>query len=513
MRTETSTSRAPTIDRMRAELARARRRFKAQPTPLRWSIGLAALAAGVVLTYAATNSPASAVGFVRSGDRFAADDRIKVCNALDKLHVRYRVDELNRVEVSAAQLDAANDAIAKLSVGPRPFSEIDQAADTPSLLDSIGAQKQRDERAISAKLEEMIRPMDGVVSAHVLVTRPKGGRGFRAAPAATAVVWLETEKDRELSSATVEAIQGLVAGVVPEVKRDGLSVFDRKGRRYLDASNVAIGAEAKIRHRRDELRQEILDKLEWLKGATVSVQLVASPAIPAPNPPAPLLTPTPAPAMPAGEVGLPPLSMRVNEPLDLTPETPEPLPALPAPVVTPPAPVIEPPTPRTRVWVTVPRSFYLRAARNREPSLDDLQPLVERTKGLIETAVRHVLPPDQLIEPVVISTIPDEAPTRLPTPAPQVESDARRLILWGVPAGFAAAALAGGLTAAFVMASRRPALRAVAPPRDDHGRYKIDEPSDSGPGPSERVRELIRLNPEAAASVLHRWTGQGGTLG
>ena len=44
--------------------------------------------------------------------------------------------------------------------------------------------------------------------------------------------------------------------------------------------------------------------------------------------------------------------------------------------------------------------------------------------------------------------------------------------------------------------------------------YRITgyEASDAGagPGPSERVRELIRLNPEAAASVLHRWTGQGG---
>jgi hypothetical protein len=35
-------------------------------------------------------------------------------------------------------------------------------------------------------------------------------------------------------------------------------------------------------------------------------------------------------------------------------------------------------------------------------------------------------------------------------------------------------------------------------------------PSESGAGHSERVRELIRHNPEAAASVLHRWIGQGG---
>jgi flagellar M-ring protein FliF len=64
-----------------------------------------------------------------------------------------------------------------------------------------------------------------------------------------------------------------------------------------------------------------------------------------------------------------------------------------------------------------------------------------------------------------------------------------------------------------VLASRRPAPHPSARPREDRARYKIDEASDPGPGPSERVRELIRLNPEAAASVLHRWTGQGGTIG
>ncbi len=197
-------------------------------------------------------------------------------------------------------------------------------------------------------------------------------------------------------------------------------------------------------------------------------------------------------------------------PAPVKPPAPAPAPA-PGPAVEPPAPAAAPP--KARVWVRVPRSFYLRAVPNREPSLDDLQPLVERTKGLIETAVKHVVPPGQLDEPVVISTIPDESPAQGASPAPAAPGGDRRLILWGVPAGAAVAAFAAVLTAAFIMASRRPALRAAAPPRDDHGHFKIDGASAPGPGPSERVRDLIRLNPEAAASVLHRWTGQGGTLG
>ncbi len=61
-----------------------------------------------------------------------------------------------------------------------------------------------------------------------------------------------------------------------------------------------------------------------------------------------------------------------------------------------------------------------------------------------------------------------------------------------------------------LLASRRPEVRPA--PASDRGLYARDEASEPGQSASERVRELIRLNPEAAASVLHRWIGQGGHL-
>ena len=39
-------------------------------------------------------------------------------------------------------------------------------------------------------------------------------------------------------------------------------------------------------------------------------------------------------------------------------------------------------------------------------------------------------------------------------------------------------------------------------------RYHVDSASE--PGPSKHMHKLVRQNPEAAASVLQRWTGQGG---
>jgi hypothetical protein len=53
----------------------------------------------------------------------------------------------------------------------------------------------------------------------------------------------------------------------------------------------------------------------------------------------------------------------------------------------------------------------------------------------------------------------------------------------------------------------RPSNRPATPNR--RADFADDGPDGATPGPSERVRELIRLDPEAAAGALQRWIGQG----
>ena len=88
MRTDPPITRAATADRLRAELARARRRFKAQPSGLRWAVTALAVAALVALGYATSGTSAPAGVYVRSGERFAADELITVRRALDRAHLR-----------------------------------------------------------------------------------------------------------------------------------------------------------------------------------------------------------------------------------------------------------------------------------------------------------------------------------------------------------------------------------------------------------------------------------------
>lgn len=303
-----------------------------------------------------------------------------------------------------------------------------------------------------------------------------------------------------------------------------MTVCDRKGRVYVDARNPSVGDRNRTRTYRDELTRDIQNNLDWLKGAQVSVQVSPPPSGPVAAAPSAPALPAPAPEAappPAEELVAPAPSMGVNQPLELTPEpepepepapAPRPQPAAPAPPPAAPAGIELSAPPRVRVWVKVPRSFYLRALPGREPSLEALQPLVERMNAAIQTAVKHVVPPDQLDE-VVVTTIPDEAPARDAAALPEA-SVTRVDLAWWVPAA-AGVATAAVLAVAFrLLAARRPAPRAAARGGDARGRYELDEASapGPGPGPSERVRELIRLSPEAAASVLNRWT-QGGTIG
>ena len=228
------------------------------------------------------------------------------------------------------------------------------------------------------------------------------------------------------------------------------------------------------------------------------MQLVPPPVSPALSP-APTATPeTPAPPEPA--VG-------VNKPLELDPL---PVPG-PSSAVATASPAARPAEDRrmARILVDVPRSFYLKATPIREPSPDNLQLMVLRTEERIKTAVGFVVPPSEPHE-VIVETIWDDEPATPPLVDP-ANTDARRSIPWWVPAATAGAGMATLLLAAFrMLAARRPESRTRIPSAPHRSRYGVDTPSEPGPGPSERVRELIRLNPEAAASILHRWIGQGG---
>jgi hypothetical protein len=157
----------------------------------------------------------------------------------------------------------------------------------------------------------------------------------------------------------------------------------------------------------------------------------------------------------------------------------------------------------------VPRSYYLNASNlpgHKEPSQEDLRRLVARTEEQIRTGIALIVP---LSGPgawkTIIDMIPDEGPLNRP-PIVSSPAESRRVALdWGIAAAMGAMAAALVTLGSWALSSRRPAGRLEPAPagmRSHRGTVATT-------GPSERVREFVRRNPESAVSVLERWTSQG----
>ena len=158
----------------------------------------------------------------------------------------------------------------------------------------------------------------------------------------------------------------------------------------------------------------------------------------------------------------------------------------------------------------MPRSYYYQVSilpGRREPSLDELQKLVARTEEQIRTGLALVVP---LTGPgawtATIDVIPDEMPLN-PPPVLSSSPDSRRVALdWGIAGAMGAMAAALVLLGSWILTARRPAGR----PESSSRGLRYHTGSSLSHGPSERVREFVRRNPDSAVSVLERWTSQGG---
>ncbi len=506
MRTDHPLSANAINARVRVQVARARQLLREQSPPIRLGLGLVVLALlGAVVYLSIPNN--SETAFVRSGERFAPDELLKVGPELQRKHIKYQVDE-GRIAVETDQLDEANDLVAKLGVGERPLDELQNPPGGNTLFVDP---KERDKRERSLRnqyLAGMIRrmPDSGIVAVQVEIQRKTSRIGMQTVTHPTACVYLQTEQNRPISSQTVQKIENLIVGYEPDIKSDAVTVFDQSLRVYIDARDPKVGEETRRHAREEELVAKILKEIDYIKGVRATVQLVPAAA----SPPAPTAPPPDNPAPPADYVLPPPIA--VNQPVEITrvAEPPRPQAAPPPPPVAakPAAPPSEPAQvldSTAKVWVRVPRSWYLQSTPSRNPSDEELKRVVAKTEQQIRTAVALVVPPNLASAPD-IDTIFDDLPAKPTLVAPETRDTRPLWLLLGVTVGGASAMLVVGLRFA---ATRRPDTRRA--PRTERSRFHAGETQGAGPGPSERVRELIRLNPEAAASVLHRWTGHGGT--
>jgi len=534
MRTIDRLSPTSALARLRALVDRLRRSVMVRRPAVRWGLALATVlglsAAGY---WTATSLSTTGVRYLASQRRFSSDDLIKVCRALDKGRVEYRVDEQRRVEVAADQFDQADALVAKLDLGQHSIDEIRSESSVPSIFDyeTPGEREQKKELRREKILEGIIGQLDGVVWPLVSIHRPRSAAWPHPAPKPSAFVYIETEGNRKLSDKTVQSISEILAGYVPDLTLGSIRVMDRRGNKYLDPGDPALGDSSRNRAREEELSEEIVEKLDWIKGVRVQVQVIGPRAALAtmartggsmasgePGAPKHIVVGGPGNATPRSNSGGSKAKIFVNQPTELAPEpksvTKPPSPGGPASglengISLSPASAVQPGEhERGRVLVYVPRSYYYNVdirTDDREPSREDLRVMAERTEKQIRTAVGLVIPESGSWK-VDVDTIPDEVSLFRPVVLPSPSDPRRRFLVWGIVGTIGAAVSILTAVGSWILVARRPAR--LPEPAQKGRRYHADSASE--PGPSERVRELIRSNPEAAASVLQRWVGQGG---
>ncbi len=162
-----------------------------------------------------------------------------------------------------------------------------------------------------------------------------------------------------------------------------------------------------------------------------------------------------------------------------------------------------------RLYVYVPRSYYYLArpqSDHREPTVEELQQVAAKTKERVERMLKPPVVPETWT--VDVDTLPDDVPTTRAAALPAGAEPRRLATDWGIIGAVAASVALLLAMGSWIQAARRPVR--VIEPSPAGRRYREDDPDE--PEPSERVRELVRRDPEVAASVLQRWATQGGRV-
>lgn len=486
MRTEPPSPLASALARLRAPAGRVRRWLAARGTVTRVALMLVGLGAlGTAGYFASISEPGEpSWAWIYERRRLSSDDVDRISEALDAAAIPYVADSLGRIGVKPSRKQEALALLAKAKVVPPSLEELNGEADVVSPWELPGDRERHENSRLERMLKFQIEGLDfSIASATVQIHRAKKRAGPASPSDVSASVYLRTEGDRSLGYRVVEGIRRFLIKDVPDLKPDAITVVDHLGRAYLAAGDPSHQWQ---RHAREEEWQDkILEELRHIPGVGVSVQLED---VAAPSPP-----PEPAPTV-AIEL------VRPNGQVDLAEPPPHPATS----TSTTPASKT-----KVNVWVRVPRSFYLLGFQSRQPgrqpSQEDLEPMRLTTEKFIHDAVEIHIPSGEL-GVVKVAVIQDDLTNARPLLLPSTP-EATHPWTWMVLSGGVSAASLLAVAGLVRLASRRPSSR---PSRTSwRPGYVADGPSGPSPGPSERVRELIRLNPEAAAGVLQRWIGQG----
>ena len=483
MRTDDSRPRSVRTDAhpLRTGMARLRN-WLAEFDP-RTRLYLAALAVALLLAagYFAANSPAveTETAWLFESQSLPQEEARRIFAALATAKIPASLGPHGQIAVPGPRKADALALLAKQKLLPVTLREIQNEAANPSILAFSMDRGQQRDQVSQREAEIMIGELEGIELADVRIHRSTSRAPGQRAAKLAALVRVQTRDDRPITHQTLQAIQSILKSTEPDLTPDALTILDKSGKPYLVAGNPEVGAAMMVHVLEDELRSELLVRLNWIGGVRVQVTLESPVEIPAPV----------APAAPAVVMNGAAEIAEVAAPLS-HPAPTAPVPANPG---------------RARILVQVPITHYFQSFQlihRREATLDELKPHGLKVDETIRSAIQNYLPAPQVAS-LKIDRI--DAPGPILPPISSVESPSIRLPNWLIPAasGASVSLVILVLIGTRWMATRRPAAKVAPVPR---AHFEVTDEA----GPSGRVRDLVRRDPAAAAGVLGRWIGQGG---
>ena len=494
MRTDPSEPSPSISNRWRSRAAESVSRFSGMPALGR--LGMFALMAAVaaVIGYGIlslnTAEDSSRREWLFAGNRFSQDDVAKITKILEDAQLAPITDG-GRIGVPRSRMAEARSMLSNAGLAPRRMADIHDDPDSfASVLRPPSAQQKLRDEQQAERLTLAIDRLNPELGASVQINRKQSGGFGRPSELVEVHVYLDVESGQKIKSQQVEAIKNLMISLEPDLKPEGLHLVDRMGNVYLSPTNPSLGHRSRAKAREEELADKIATTLNWIRDLRVTVTIDPE-SVPA------------APPAEAQVVETIPQPISANQPLEAEPsETPEPVVALPAEGDGGDTARLG----QATVFIQVPVSYVVSRfnaihGTSRRPAREDLAPIFRQTREDVIDRVRNIVPEAELAHVEV-----DKFDTEV-QPVAEIPAAPSRLTLrsWWVPAALSGAVAALAL-AAFGgwWAARRPANRPRPVAAQRPPRWTVATPS----SPSERVRELIRIDPAAAAGVLHRWIGQ-----
>jgi type III secretory pathway lipoprotein EscJ len=493
----TENARRAGLEALRGLSAKVHSVWRRSSARARWVAvgGVVVLAALIVVVHPHLGSEPVGYEWLYGGRGFSGAEAAKIVAALRAAEIGCE-ERGGRISVPAGRKAEALAVLARGKLGPRAIEDLqDEAASAGSIWDGPDERQRREWRAREKWAREVIAQINGVESATVILSAIPEGTRVKPERRLRVTALVRANAGQALSQRSVEMIRNVLTSI-GGVDATAVTLMDpTSGREYLVAGRPEVEAQSTARVREEELREKILDQLR-IDGAIVSVRIDAPVAEPK------------AVERPRAERAVDWLDRpRVNQPIG---EVWDDDPTRGVAVAAQPQESAAQGIAKAMVLVRVPRSHFLRlyreGHRDGTPGVEDLAPYVARVNETIRLVVGSVVGPAELGE-LKIDRVDDLEPA---LPALVSPAGGGR---GGVP-GWLGPVLAGlflGLCAVIVvgrwLATRGPSgprMRPTAPKR-------VSTFAESGAGPGERVRSLVRLDPAAAGGVLHRWIVQGST--